>query len=229
MFAWLVKPDNFEYAGMKRHPMKLMTKPKVDLKVVEPVRDSDVKRVLQVTHPRLAKNRLERFTLTWDHAALRLLADTPCRKAGIASMQLDDLDIPGRRIKVSGKFSKERWVYFGNGTAKALDRYVAAREKLRPFTFDLWVDKSENPMAKSWVSLMVKRVAERAAVKGLHTHKFRHTCITKMIDEGISQRVLEHMCGVARIPQTYLNKIGDQQAEDFYRGRSPLDRMDRGR
>lgn len=229
MFAWLAKLDNFEYAGVTRHPMKLMSKPRVDLKVVDTVPDEDIKRVLQVTHPRLGKNRLERFTLTRDHAALRLLADTPCRKSGIASMQLDDLDIPGRRVKVFEKFGKERWVLFGNGTARALDRYVTAREKLRPFTIDLWVDKSGNPMSKAWVSLMVKRVADRAEVKGLHTHKFRHTYITKMIEEGISQRVLEHMCGVMRIPQTYLNKIGDQQAEDFYRGRSPADRLDRNR
>jgi site-specific recombinase XerD len=44
------------------------------------------------------------------------------------------------------KGRKERYLFIGNTTAKALWRYMREREKTHPFTDDLWVDAEGSPM-----------------------------------------------------------------------------------
>ena len=43
--------------------------------------------------------------------------------------------------------------------------------------------------------------------------------------KNCSLPTLEHMCGVTRIPKTYLKAIGDAQAQAFHRGASPTDKL----
>lgn len=58
---------------------------------------------------------------------VRLLVDTGVRREELVGIKLDDIDMDDLSINVTGKGSKTRLVYFGNNTARALDRYMRIR------------------------------------------------------------------------------------------------------
>ena len=150
------------------------------------------------------------------------------RREGLAGLEVDDIDLQGRCALVMEKGRKQRYLDFGNTTAKALWRYLAEREKLQPAVDDLWVDANGNAMLTTWVYEMLKRLGKRAGVSNLHTHRFRHTFAVTMIEEGTPLPILEGMAGWKKAPKTYLATIGAKQSREWHQRVSPADKLAKG-
>lgn len=201
--------------------------PKLPEKLVPIVEKDEVRALLGITDPRHAKNRRQHFYMTRDHAAFCFFIDTSARRSGFATCQLDDLDLAEGMIKVVEKGDKERYASLGRRLIKALRAYLALREKLNPWTDNLWVDQHREPMNTDWIYRMMKRRGAQVGIDNLHPHRFRHTSITSMIEDDVSQTTLEKMVGVIKITKTYLNKIGWKQVRVAHRKFSPLDKIAR--
>ena len=136
-----------------------------------------------------------------------------------------------RRVLVEGKGRKERYMYIGAATSKAMGRYKMLRDSLEPWTDDWWVDAQGKPMGDNWLYLMLKRLSDRAGIPGLHPHQFRHTFSINMIEADVPLPTLEVMGGWSRIPQTYLATLGDRAARqptEEYRRRTAWRQRDEG-
>ena len=67
------------------------------------------------------------FDARRDTAIIRLLLDTGMRRAELAGLKLDDIDMDQQVAIVMGKGRRPRACPFGNKTAQALDRYLRLR------------------------------------------------------------------------------------------------------
>ena len=62
-----------------------------------------------------------------DYCMVTLFLNCGMRLAELVGMNLDDIDLPGRQIRLFGKGHKERMVYLNDACIEALDRYLQKR------------------------------------------------------------------------------------------------------
>jgi integrase/recombinase XerC len=62
---------------------------------------------------------------------ISLLLDTGMRRAGLAGLEVEDVDLDRHEVSVLGKGRRRYTVSFGRKTAWALDRYLSERAKHR--------------------------------------------------------------------------------------------------
>ena len=66
-----------------------------------------------------------------DAAIIFLFLDSGIRRAELAALQVDDVDLDHREVTVLGKGRRTRTVAFGRKAAWALDRYLTERARQR--------------------------------------------------------------------------------------------------
>ena len=209
----------------EHNPMSDIPRPKVEQRVIPIVSDQDFRRLLELTDPTACKTPYRKFLAVRNQAVLWLLKDSPGRKAELAELEVDDVDLRERRVLVRGKGRKERYMYLGAVTTRAMGRYRALRDHVAPADGAWWVDGQGQPMTKDWLYLFIKRLGARAGLKDLHPHRFRHTFSIAMIEADVPQPTLEVMGGWERLPKTYLATLGDKAAKAAHRRVSPADRL----
>ena len=104
-----------------------------------------------------------------------LRADTGMRRAELAVLALDDVDLRTRVAFVVGKGRRPRTVPFGARTAQALDRYMRAR-RLNPLSElrALWLaEKGRGVLTPDGIRQMLERRGKDIGVR-VHAHMFRH-------------------------------------------------------
>jgi integrase/recombinase XerD len=62
-----------------------------------------------------------------DRAIVELLYATGCRVKELVDIKVDDIDFDSRKILVTGKFARSRYVVFGHHAERALKTYLGAR------------------------------------------------------------------------------------------------------
>lgn len=112
-----------------------------------------------------------------DLSIILLFMDTGIRRAEMASIKLDDLDLDLREVKVHGKGRRDRVVSYGRKTATVLDRYLRIRgkEKLKDEPA-LWLaEKNKGALTRWGVYEMLKRRGSAAGVPEVYPHMLRHS------------------------------------------------------
>jgi len=111
-----------------------------------------------------------------DLAILLVFMDTGIRRAEMAGLRIDDVDLDLREIQIMGKGRRRRTVVIGHATTVALDRYLRLRDRERLADRDeLWLaEKGRGVLTYSGVKLMLRRRGEAIGLH-LYPHLLRHT------------------------------------------------------
>lgn len=110
-----------------------------------------------------------------DMALLRLLIDTGIRRAEAAGIQLADVDMPMRTVRVTGKGGHQRSIPMGAKSAQALDRYLRIRVGHRLVGLPaLWLGP-RGPLTVWGVTSVLKKRAKKAGLGKIYPHLLRHT------------------------------------------------------
>lgn len=149
-----------------------------------------------------------------DLAILETLYATGIRVEELVKLQLDDLDVPTRSIKIQGKGKKERMVILGEPAAKALKHYLSKRDELanqnqwRKASKSSHV-QSESPVVKAVFlnykglplsDRSVRRIVKKYVVKGqldhqISPHAFRHAFASHLLNAGADLRIIQELLG----------------------------------
>lgn len=123
------------------------------------------------------------FTNRRDRAILMVLVDGGLRAAELRGLRLEDVNLADRMLYVVGKGlrrsgPRHRAVPLGIKAAQSLDRYMRERRK-HPYAASdpLWLGSfgQPGPLSESGLVGVLKRRGERAGIKDLHPHMFRHS------------------------------------------------------
>ncbi|MEV0994580.1 tyrosine-type recombinase/integrase [Nonomuraea sp. NPDC050202] len=112
-----------------------------------------------------------------DLAMILLFMDTGIRRAEMAGIKVEDLDLDMREVKVHGKGRRDRVVSYGRKTAVVLDKYLRIRgkQKLKDNPA-LWLaEKNRGALTRWGIYEMLKRRAEAVGIEELYPHLLRHT------------------------------------------------------
>lgn len=167
-----------------------------------------------------------------DRALLEFLYATGARISEACGLNLDDLDLRDRVVRLFGKGSKERVVPIGRVAAESLRAYLeeGARAGLVPASWKSGQDRSAVFLTntgrrlnrqKAWD--VVRTAGRRAGVDGeMSPHVLRHTCATHMLEHGADLRIVQEMLGHATISTTQIyTKVSQDRLLSVYRESHP--------
>jgi integrase/recombinase XerD len=140
----------------------------------------------------------ERHTALRDKVIIKLLLDTGLRAQELCDIQIEHLSLSRSTIRVPhGKGDKSRVVHFGKRTAKLLWEYLEPRKDTsKPKDYLFYVDDSNpRPMTRHALRNLVGRLGDRAGVKNVHPHRFRHTFATEYLRNRGQMLALKDLLG----------------------------------
>ncbi|ATD69182.1 MULTISPECIES: tyrosine-type recombinase/integrase [Gordonia] len=161
-----------------------------------------------------------------DEAFIRLLIDCGLRASELTGIAVDDLDLDGESVVVTGKGSRVRVAYFGAKTGLALDRYMRARASHRRAHLAALFLGERGAFTPDGVR---ERLKVRARIAGLadervNPHRFRHTNAHDFLLAGGQERDLKRLMGWRS--DAMLERYGASAAD--YRAREAARRLKRG-
>jgi site-specific recombinase XerD len=133
-----------------------------------------------------------------DRALLELLYGAGLRVSEAAGVDLRDVDLANRQVRVTGKGAKTRICLFGQ---PARDALVAYLERGRPELVvgaqsALFVGRQGRRLAVRSIQALVRRYGTQAAIpQRVHPHLLRHTFATHMIEGNADLRVVQALLG----------------------------------
>ena len=181
-----------------------------------------------------------------DRAILELFYASGLRLSELAGLDLDDVNLSARMVRVLGKGGKERIVPFNASTAKAIRAYLAGRELLvrgrggqerqerqegkrsspsrhSRRSSPLFVNYRGTRLTARSIDRLVRRyVAASSARMGISPHALRHSFATHLLQRGADLRAIQELLGHARLSTTQrYTHVNAAQLLDVYRKSHP--------
>src|SRR5262245_26011198 len=156
-----------------------------------------------------------------DRAILELFYASGLRLSELVDLDLEDMNLSGRVVRVRGKGGKERLVPFGRTAADAIRGMLNDHQSI-PRTSNVEVRTSNtkkpahsrrrNPvflnlrggrLSTRSVDRIVRRYVREAAIAhGISPHAIRHTFATHLLQAGADLRAIQELLGHARLGTT---------------------------
>ena len=171
-----------------------------------------------------------------DRAILELLYASGLRLSELVGLDLDDVNLGGRLVRVRGKGGRERVIPFHRRAGDAVRDYLPARHRLcaaegalvdaRPAgraRDPLFVNYRGGRLSGRSVDRLVRRyVAQSSARLGISPHALRHSFATHLLEGGADLRSIQELLGHARVSTTQrYTHVSAAQITSLYRKTHP--------
>jgi integrase/recombinase XerC len=183
-----------------------------------------------------------------DKAMLELLYASGLRLSELVGLNLEDVNIGGRMVRVTGKGGKERIVPFNLTTAEALRAYLKVRPLLEaeaarqrtgpPRPASPWTAVAERSSAAARplflnfrggrltgrsVHRHLRRYVAACRVRdGVSPHALRHSFATHLLEHGADLRAIQELLGHSRLSTTQrYTHVSAAHLIDVYRQAHP--------
>ncbi len=134
-----------------------------------------------------------------DKAALELLYATGIRVSELVGINLEDVHLGERLVRVRGKGKKERIVPFGTIARERLRSYLGARPELmgeRTGEYALFLNYMGRRLTARSVERIVDKCIRRTAVRRkISPHSLRHSFASHLLSRGADLRVIQELLG----------------------------------
>jgi site-specific recombinase XerD len=208
---WAVKEDL-----LVKSPMEGFSEPQEQPVPVPVLTDAQLTALLKTCNPKTFEGRRA-------EVIMRLLMDTGLRVFELCQIGAD-VDLDEGAGKIVGKGRKERFFYFGNKTARAIDRYKRLRRHQKHADADALLIGKRGPLTTDGIRLILHRYGALIGVPELHPHMFRHTYAHDFRQAGGQDSDLKQIMGWSS--DAMLPRYGASMADA--RARNSVRRLSRG-
>ncbi len=165
-----------------------------------------------------------------NYLILELLYDTGVRVSELVNIKLNDIDMENKRIRILGKGSYERFVFFGD---YALDAIIEYKDKLRCKLLDgkrsefLLLNKNGANITTRGIAKIIDSIINKVSVKvKVSPHTLRHTFATHLLDNGCDLRSVQEMLGHKNINTTEVyTHVTSERLKEVYFKSHPRSRL----
>lgn len=162
-----------------------------------------------------------------DYAILMIFLNCGIRRSELVGLNITD--VYEDRLRVVGKGNKERFVYFGTATRKAIDAYLPERNK-RVLTDNraLFGSRDNNRISVTAVHRLVKKAFLQAGLDATQfsAHKLRHTAATMMLSGGVDVKTVQEVLGHENLNTTQIYTHIENTELKIAAEANPLSKLD---
>jgi integrase/recombinase XerC len=174
-----------------------------------------------------------------DRAILELFYASGLRRSELAGLDLEDVNLSARMVRVLGKGGKERLVPFNQSAASTLRAYLKDREQIVRAADAPTARKSSrgdrrsrNPVfvnyrgsrltVRSIDRLVQRHMAAWSTRLGISPHALRHSFATHLLQRGADLRAIQELLGHSRLSTTQrYTHLNATQLLDVYKKSHP--------
>jgi len=216
---------------LKHDPGALITAPKLQRKIPAHLDIDEMHELLEA--PDLGTLIGRR-----DSAILELFYASGLRLSELVGLNLEDINLSSRLVRVRGKGGKERMVPFNRSATTAIRRYlqdqrhsassvsVTGRPTPNGSSFSampVFLNyRGERLSARSVDRLVRRYVIQSSAKIGISPHALRHSFATHLLERGADLRTIQELLGHSRVSTTQrYTHVTVSQLADLYRRTHP--------
>ena len=178
---------------IKNNPMLLISNPKQAKTLPHYLTYEEVEELLRVTD----KDTLYDIR---DNLIIELLYSTGIRVGELVNIKVKDINMFDESIKVFGKGSKERIVYFGKPCKEKLKKYLNIRNSNNEY---LLINKRGSKLSDRGVRKIFEDIIRLNHLDIKFTpHTLRHSFATHMLDDGADVRTVQELLGHSSVETT---------------------------
>jgi integrase/recombinase XerC len=137
---------------------------------------------------------------------MELLYSSGLRLSEMTGLDLGDVDLVDRTVRVTGKGNKQRISPVGRMAVAALKRWLTERVAVaRPDETAVFVGRNGRRIGPRAVQLRIGTHARRQGLPlGVHPHLFRHSFATHLLESSRDLRGVQELLGHANISTTQI-------------------------
>jgi integrase/recombinase XerC len=213
---------------IEQDPAALAVSPKREIKVPAHLSENEMARLLEIPDGTVPLGRRDR-------AILELFYASGLRLSELVGLDIDDVNLSARVVRVMGKGAKERIVPFNGATADAIRAWLKDREGLRsPVSGDrrsktgdrrdpLFINfRGTRLTGRSIQRLVARYVASCSTRFGISPHALRHSFATHLLQRGADLRTIQELLGHVELSTTQrYTHVNAAQLIDVYRKAHP--------
>lgn len=137
---------------------------------------------------------------------LEMLFATGLRVSELSNIKIKDIDFSEREIKIMGKGSKERFVFYNKECATVIDSYLKeCRSKLLNGKDSeyLFINHLGDKLTDRGIRLIIDKIVKKSCIKSkVSPHTFRHTFATMLLNEGCNIKSVQELLGHSSLGTT---------------------------
>jgi Site-specific recombinase XerD len=145
-----------------------------------------------------------------NRAILEIFYATGARVSEVCVLEVGDINLAERTIRLFGKGSKQRMTPLGRASVEAVQRYLngprtilAARNRMGGDRDRLFLSRTGKKLLRESVFRLVKAAALKAGLtKNVYPHLLRHSFATHMLEGGANLRAVQVLLGHSSLDTT---------------------------
>jgi integrase/recombinase XerC len=189
-FRYLCREGRLEH-----NPARALQTPRQERRIPEVLDEAQAASIVEVPGASSAAIR--------GRAILELLYGTGIRCAEAVALDVHELDLDARMVRVLGKGRKQRVVLFGRRAGEALSAWLGERRALRPKSDALFLNARGGRLSgRSVRALVARRVKQVALARRCSPHTLRHSFATHLLMRGADLRAIQELLGHSSLSTT---------------------------
>ena len=187
--------DYLEYKHLiEYNPLKDLNRPKKEKRLPNFINNNDYEKII--------KKSLERtdFIGRRNTLLLELLYSSGIRISEALNIKIKDINMSDKSIRILGKGSKMRIVYFGEYAKEYLEEYLKVRNSSLEYLF---LNKNNTLLTRRGAEYIISNLVKTSLLKKKVTpHTFRHSYATEMLNNGADMRRVQELLGHSSLSTT---------------------------
>ena len=187
-----------------RNPVIEVRAPKAGKRLPQTIDVDQMGRLLSPAPAGVAGSTASPHDALRDLAIMELFYSSGLRLAELVGLDLHDLDLRDRTVRVLGKGNKARIVPVGSKAISAVRQWLEARATLAPAgELAMFLGRNGRRLGPRQVQrLVARRAREQGLPQHVHPHLFRHSFATHLLESSRDLRAVQELLGHASISTT---------------------------
>jgi site-specific recombinase XerD len=176
------------------NPTKNLPMPRVETLEPKYLTEREIKKLLQAV-----KRDKSRFGKR-NEIIIRILCETGIRLSELTGLNIGDIDIKEKTIKVRRKGNSEQTLPLNNGLTKHLKKFTIGRESGEPLLISSYGKRITNRR----VAMMFQKYLTQAELSkpGISIHSLRHSFCVRLLEKGVNLKVIQILAGHKNLSMT---------------------------